>query len=94
MGTNEFKRKLFVQWCANKKIDYVTITVLDSLLEKYLDGNKDALFGKLQQLINDELYELCAKFTDMFSYVGLNSEFKEWQKQNNKIKIYERSRFV
>lgn len=75
----QYVMRLFSDWIDFYKPDYISKIVLSSLLNKYISGNKDALFGKFDQLIKSESYQLCAIFRDCFNFIGLNEEFKHWQ---------------
>jgi hypothetical protein len=74
----------FREFVSTKQIDSVSTMVLRSLVQKYIQGDKDSLFGKMVQLEDDELFSLCEAFKKCFDYIGLNDEFVEYkQTQNN-----------
>ena len=68
----------FLWWVSEYKPDYVSKIVLSSLLDKYQKGDKEPLFAKFKQLIEDEQYKLATIFRDCFIYVGINDEFRAW----------------
>ena len=71
-------RSSFLVWVDNYKPDHVSKIVLASLLDKYQNGDKEPLFAKFKQLIDDEHYKLSAIFRDCLIYVGINDEFRAW----------------
>lgn len=71
---------MFWSWLEKYKPDMVTRKVMMGLMYKYEEGDKESLFGKMKQLISTENYELCAIFHDMFTYTGLQDDFKRWEK--------------
>lgn len=72
-------RKKFKEFVLTNQVDLVTTMVLRSLVQKYIQGDKNALFGKMAQLENDNLFSLCAAFKKCFDYIGLNDEFLNWK---------------
>lgn len=76
-------RRCFLSWCADYKPDTVSRLVLGSLIEKYINGNEDALFGKMHQLVRDEHYQLCVIFKSMFDYMDINKDYLRWASKNN-----------
>jgi len=68
----------FKAWVEEYKPDYISRTVLSSLLDKYKNGNKEPLFLKYKQLIDDEHYKLSKIFRDCLVHVGINDEFRTW----------------
>lgn len=76
-------RRYFLSWCADYKPDTISRLVLGNLIEKYIAGNKDALFGKMHQLVRDEHYRLCAIFKSMFDYMNINKDYLRWVSENN-----------
>ena len=71
-------RRSFLEWVAHRSPDHVSKIVLASLLDKYQNGDKEPLFNKFKQLIDDEHYKLAAIFRDCLIYVGINDEFRAW----------------
>jgi hypothetical protein len=71
-------RRSFLEWVAYRSPDHVSKTVLAILLNKYQNGDREPLFKKFKQLIDDEHYKLAVIFRDCLIYVGINDEFKEW----------------
>lgn len=76
-------RRCFLSWCDDYKPDTVSRLVLGSLVEKYVQGNEDALFGKMHQLVRDEHYKLCVIFKSMFDYMDINKGYLRWVSENN-----------
>ena len=72
-------RERFKEFALTNQVDLVTIMVLQRLVQKYTQGDKDALFGKMAQLENDNLFSLCAAFKKCFDCIGLNDEFLNWK---------------
>lgn len=68
----------FLKWVKDFNPDFISSKVLHLLIEKYCDGNRDALFGKMKQLESDEHYELCLIFKNMFDSMKLNNEYWLW----------------
>ena len=58
----EYQFKVWLQTCHC----FVTRQVLSRLIDEYLKGNKDALFGKMDQLIEHELFELVIANKNIF----------------------------
>lgn len=71
-------RHSFLEWVAYRSPDHVSKIVLASLLNKYQNGDKESLFAKFKQLIENEHYKLAEIFRDCLTYVGINDEFKAW----------------
>lgn len=71
-------RRSFLVWVEEYNPDYVSKTILSSLLCKYEKGNKLPLFEKFKQLIDSEHYVLATIFRDCLTYIGVNDEFKAW----------------
>lgn len=71
-------RRSFLEWVAYRNPDHVSKIVLASLLDKYQNGDKEPLFAKFKQLIENEHYKLAETFKDCLIYVGINDEFREW----------------
>lgn len=71
-------RRSFLEWVAKFEPDHISRRVLASLLDKYQNGNKEPLFLKYKQLIEDEHYELATIFREFLIYVGINDEFRAW----------------
>jgi hypothetical protein len=71
-------RRSFLGWVAYRSPDYVSKIVLSNLLNKYQNGDKEPLFNKFKQLIDDEHYKLAEIFKDCLIYVGINDEFRAW----------------
>jgi len=59
--------------------------ILASLIKKYEQGNKEALFGKFKQLIDSEHYKLAVIFRDCLTAIGLNQEFISWVAEPTQI---------
>lgn len=76
-------RRCFLSWVADYKPDTVSRMVLGSLIEKYVQGNEDALFGKMHQLVRDEHYGLCIIFKSLFDYMNINKDYLRWVSENN-----------
>ncbi len=76
-------RRCFWAWCADYKPDTVSRLVLGNLIEKYVNGDEDALFGKMLQLVKDEHYRLCVIFKSMFDYMDINKDYLRWVSENN-----------
>ncbi len=74
-----YTRAMFWSWLEAYEPDIVTRKVMEMLMYKYDEGDKEPLFKKMQQLIRDEHYELCIIFHDMFIYTGINEEYKHWE---------------
>ena len=79
LDTPPYDMRLFSDWINFYKPDYVSKRVLSILVNEYISGDEDALFGKFNQLIKSEFYQLCVTFRDCFDFIGLNDEFKHWQ---------------
>ena len=71
-------RRNFLEWVSKSEPDHVSRRVLASLLDKYQKGDKEALFLKYKQLIDDEHYKLATIFKNCLIYVGINDEFRAW----------------
>ncbi len=71
-------RRSFLEWVAKFEPDHISRRVLASLLDKYQNGNKEPLFLKYKQLIDDEHYKLAVIFRECLIYVGINDEFRAW----------------
>lgn len=71
-------RRSFLEWVSYRSPDRVSKIVLARLLDKYQNGDKEPLFAKFKQLIDDEHYNLAEIFKDCLIYVGINDEFRAW----------------
>ena len=69
----------FEEFASTSQLDLATRMVLRNLVRKYIQGDKDALFGKMAQLENDNLLSLCASFKKCLDQIGLNDEFLNWK---------------
>ena len=61
-------RRSFLEWVAKYEPDHVSEIVLASLLDKYQNGDKEPLFAKYKQLIDDEHYKLATIFKNCLIY--------------------------
>lgn len=75
-------RHCFFSWVTAYKPDTISRLVLSSLIEKYAQGNEDALFEKMNQLIISENYRLCAIFKSLFDYMDINKEYLRYVSEN------------
>lgn len=71
-------RRSFSVWVGEYKPDHVSKIVLASLLDNYINGDKEPLFAKFKQLIDSEHYKLAVIFRECLIYVGINDEFRAW----------------
>ena len=71
-------RRSFLSWIESYKPDHVSKIVLSELLGKYENGDKESLFKKFKQLIDDEHYKLAEIFRDCLIYIKINDEFRAW----------------
>ena len=71
-------RRSFLAWVEEYKPDHVSKIVLAILLDKCQNGDKESLFKKFKQLIDDEHYKLAEIFKDCLMYIGINDEFRAW----------------
>lgn len=63
-----------LRWCSDKKIDYVSRLVFCGLVKYYELGQRHRIFFKLQQLVNDEHYELAAKLHSLIMYLKIKQD--------------------
>lgn len=75
-----FVRRSFLKWVGEYNPDFVSRNLLGLLIEKYANGEVDALFGKMKQLEKDEHYRLCVIFKSMFDSMKINDEYLRWVK--------------
>ena len=78
-----YEYAMFWSWIEKFEPDMVARKVMINLMYKYEEGDKESFFKKMQQLIKDEHYELCAIFHDMFTYTGLLNDYKRWEKSTS-----------
>ena len=71
----------FKKFASTNQVDSVSTMVLRNLVQKYTQGDKDALFGKMMQLESDELFSLCEAFKKCFDFIGLNEEFLKYKQE-------------
>ena len=81
-------RSSFLDWVAKCEPDHVSRKVLAILLDKYQNGDKEPLFFKYKQLIDNEHYEIAAIFRNCLTHVGLNDEFRAWANECHETIAY------
>lgn len=76
--------KVIQKWIKECNPNWLSISIISSLYEKYLDGDKEAIFGKMEQLEEGEYFGLCRMFADFFKIAGINDEYLNYKQNENR----------